>query len=114
MTKPKPVARYSAQKQGTPTCRDADPKDVLLRIPPDDLAEAREILARPDKGVADLVDWFGWPEASAVRIAAALRDEALLKGEDPSAELREKQERWRERWRRNRTARAAAQKEAAE
>jgi hypothetical protein len=49
--------------------------DPLAAIPPEDLAEAREMIRSRKHDANSLADWFGWPPDQAKAVAAALRDE---------------------------------------
>jgi hypothetical protein len=78
---PKPAprpSRHTAVAMNTPTRRDADPNCPLLKLPPEDLAEAREMMRSSSVGATALAEYFGWEHAQAVRIAAAIRDEMAL------------------------------------
>lgn len=59
----------------TPVARDAAPDDPLAGLIPDDLAEARRMIASNQHGAKDLARHFGWDEPRAIRIAAAIRDD---------------------------------------
>jgi hypothetical protein len=78
----KPLAPTSRHIRNSdpPKPRDLDPNCPLAKLPPDDLAEARDMMRRPQVGARALHDHFGWPLPEAIKIAAAIRDEMALAG----------------------------------
>jgi hypothetical protein len=68
-------AEIRRAREQTPFARDAAPDDPLAGLIPDDLAEARRMIASNQHGARDLARHFGWDEPRAIRIAAAIRDD---------------------------------------